>query len=141
MPYKEHKESHQPDHQVWLRPQEKALLGGEIGVYDARFIIILNELEKEGHITSWKRCPDWSDDNISGKDYWVKIDDFEVPFQITGNRDAAKVRKAKHPEIPVIYFYNRSAIKAGKVARGFKSPEITKQEILEKSKFYIRRYR
>lgn len=126
----EHKESHGPDHVDLLSPFEQSLLGGEIGVYDARFISLLTELREEGEITYWKRFPDNSPEDIAGVDYLVTIEGNEIPFQITGGYRDALRRKNKHPDIPVIYFLNRNG-------PSFRTTKISKKEILWKANDYL----
>ena len=126
----EHKEDHQNDHVDLLRTQEQALLGGEIGVYDARFIAILYELLEEGQITSWRRSSDNSREDQAGIDYSIRIGNDKIPFQITGSYRQAGYRKVKHPDIPVIHLMNRRE-------PGLKSPELTKKEILMGAETYL----
>ena len=135
MPKPEHKDSHQRDHVEWLRPQEQALLGGEIGVYDARFITLLDELQKEGQITSWRRSKDNSPDDSAGRDYWVRvrINEDEVPLSITSTYRLAKYRRLKHPDIPVIYLQ-----KHPNFGEGLRSEKTIKREILDKASSYLK---
>lgn len=126
----EHKESHQPDHVDWLSPAEQDLLGGEIGVYDARCITLLNELQRERKITGWRRVSDNSPDDREGKDYWIRINQDEIPLGITGKDTDALRRKRKHPDIPHIFFQREDG-------KGLKSPEISKREMIDQANWYL----
>jgi len=139
MPNIEHKESHQNDYFDWLSPAEQNLVGGEIGVPDARFITALNELQEDGQISSWEKTKNWSiEDVVGGIDWWVRIKDHRVPFGTTGERKNAQKRKAKHSNIPNIYLRTHEH-EHGR--EGIKSVERVKQEILDKAKLYLERRR
>ena len=130
---KEHKESgHQRTHADWLSPAEQDLLGGEIGVYDAKFISILQKMQEEGQITSWRRSPDYSLDDGEGKDYWVRVKGNEIPLGITSTLRKAQERRVKHPDVPSLYLRN-------KYTTGFKEEKVIKRQILGAIWSYLNR--
>lgn len=101
--------------------------GNQGEIYSVRFESILDELKASNLIDDWKATVQYSQDDVGGIDYLLTQKGRQVPLSSTSTRRHALQRKAKHPDIPVIYLRRRDG-------PGLESEERIKRLILQKAK-------
>ncbi len=107
-------------------PQDKGRM------YSIFYEVALESLKENGKIKNYEATVQYSDDDISGIDYWlITTNDKHVPISITGTRFCAQQRRRHHPEIPTIAIRKKSV-------KETKTINSLKKETIAGIEFYLR---
>ncbi|OGM05039.1 hypothetical protein A2715_03495 [Candidatus Woesebacteria bacterium RIFCSPHIGHO2_01_FULL_39_32] len=129
----------EPTHEIlWWDAAKKIAESYEGAMFEARFESVLDSLIESGLISSWDKTKRRTQEDRMGVDYFIEIDGYYIPWQITStpsearkHRSWLKDRGGDLTDIPITYIRS----KEHHMMRSVTSLE---KEVLLKAEDYIK---